>query len=281
MAKIKTIALVAPSGDIRNIDEIRKKINTLKIRFNIVKYFDENPQIDSKYAYLADSDENRAKYLLEAFLDSDVDLILPVRGGYGAIRLIEKFDFEKIKNEEKYFAASSDLTIFLAHLYKKTKVKCFHSLMLGNGFVENLEKLDNNIDIIENDKFNLNPIPIFKSNSKKTQGILWGGNLSTIVSMFGNDSYLPEEDIILFIEDLNEPLYKIDKMIYQIYRNKKLKEKIKGIIFGDFYFENNEIMPLLKDFSKMFDVNCFIEKNITHRENNITIPYGKFISLEI
>ena len=160
-------------------------------------------------------------------------------------------------------------------LNAKTKIKCFHSLMITNGFLDNLEK---NIKIVENNLFKIN-LKEINNIQATTKGILWGGNLSSLVSMFSNDTFIPKDDIILFLEDLNEPLYKIDKMLYEIYRNQKLKEKIKGIIFGDFYFEENEILPLLKEYSKMFNVNCYLTKDITHKKNNITIPYGMKIIL--
>lgn len=265
MKKIKTIGLIAPSGDIRNLDEINSKIKILEENFKIKKFYNEN----IKNGYLSDTDENRAKFLMEAFLDEEVDLVLSIRGGFGAIRIIDKIDYEKIKNCEKYYLGSSDATLLLMALSKKTKIKCFHGLMISNGFVENCKK---NIEIIENNSLNLN-LKVLKEGFCK--GKLWGGNLSSLVSVFSGEQFLPNEDIILFLEDLNEPIYKLDKMLFEIYRNEKLKEKIKGIIFGDFYFEDSEIMPLLKEYSNLFNVPCFYTKDITHKMNNITIPYLK------
>lgn len=265
MKKIKTIGLIAPSGNIRNIDEINKKIAILEENFKVKKFYDAKIQ----NGYLSDSDEQRAKYLEEAFLDNEVDLVVSIRGGYGALRIIDKINFEKIKNSNKFYLGSSDATLLLMALSKKTNIKCFHGLMISNGFVENLKK---NIEIIENDIFDLD-LKIIKEG--KCKGKLWGGNLSSLVSVFSGEQYLPNDDLILFLEDLNEPLYKIDKMIYEIYRNKDLKEKIKGIIFGDFYLEDCEILPLLKDYSSLFNIPVFYCKDITHKMNNITLPYLK------
>lgn len=269
MKKIKTIGLIAPSGVLRNIDEINQKISILEKQFKIKKFYDEK----ISNGFLSDTDENRIKYFENAFLDEETDLILSIRGGYGAIRIVDKINYDLIKNCNKIYAGSSDATIFLIALNKKTNIKCFHSLMITNGFVENLDK---NIQIIENNIFNLDLIPITKGKSK---GVLWGGNLSSLVSILSGEQYLPNEDIILFLEDLNEPIYKIDKMLYEIYRNETLKNKIKGIIFGDFYTEENEIMPILKEYSNLFDIPTYLNKNITHKPNNITIPFGKFINL--
>jgi len=271
MKKIKTIALIAPSGNLRNLEEINQKISILESRFKIKKFYNENVS----NGYLSDTDENRAKYFEEAFLDDEVDLVLNVRGGYGALRIVDKIDYELIKNCKKFYSSSSDGSILLSALSAKTKIKCFHSLMMTNGFVENL---DENIKIIENNIFNIS-FEKFYSTNTKAKGILWGGNLSSIVSLLSYDSFLPKKDIILFLEDLNEPPYKIDKMLFEIYRNKKLKNKIKGIIFGDFYLKEDEINPILNDFTKLFNINCYKTNDITHKENNITIPYGIEIEL--
>ena len=267
--KIKTIALVLPSGNIKEEqkEEINHKISLLKEKFKVKEYFNKKASLE----YLSDTDENRAKYFQNAFLDKEVDLVLSIRGGYGAVRIVDKIDYSLIK--DKIYVGSSDATILLAALYKKTNVKCFHGLMVSNGFVENLDK---NIEIIENDSFSPVLEPLQKGSCK---GILWGGNLSSLVSLFSGVQYLPERDIILFIEDLNEPIYKIDKMLFEIYRNQKLKSKIKGIIFGDFYFEKEEILPLLKDYSDLFNVPSFLTFDITHKKSNVTLPFGKFIEL--
>ena len=269
MNKIKTLALIAPSGNIRDFDDLNKKIEILKKYFKVKKFFNEKVS----NTYLSDTDENRAKYLNEAFLDDEVDIILSVRGGYGAIRTINYIDFEKIKTLNKIYLGSSDATILLMALSKETKIKCFHSLMMTNGFVENIEK---NIKIIQNEEFSINYKTIKKGTIK---GKLWGGNLSSLVSMLSGEIFLPKDDIVLFLEDLNEPLYKIDKMLYEIFRCEKLKTKIKGIIFGDFYLKEEEILPLLKEYSELFDVPCVLTDEITHKINNTTIPYMKEIEI--
>lgn len=268
--KIKTIAIVAPSGCIKNSDEINSEIALLEKHFKIKKYYDENV---SNY-YLSDTTENRVKYFENAFSDSEVDLVISVRGGFGALKIVDKINYDLIKDCNKYYVGSSDASILLVALSKKTNIKCFHGLMISNGFVENYKK---NIEIIENNIFNLN---LEKLNNGKPKGILWGGNLSSIVSLLSGESYIPNKDIILFVEDLNEPLYKIDKMLYEILRYKALKEKIKGIIFGDFYFERNEIMPLITYYINKFNVPCYLTNQITHKSNNVTIPFGIDVELD-
>lgn len=271
MKTIETIALVAPSGNIKDKEIYNKKIAVLESRFKVKKFYDEN----ASKGYLADTDEKRIEYLESAFLDKETDLILALRGGYGAIRIVDKINYSKIKNNNKIFLGSSDLTILLASLSKKTNAKCFHSLMVSNGFVENLDK---NLKIIKEESFNINLEPIVKY-KKSIKGRLWGGNLSSLVSMFSAEQYLPDDNIILFLEDLNEPMYKLDKMLYEIYRNENLRSKIKGLIFGDFYFKKDEILPLLKEYSNLFQLSSYLTFDITHKMNNVTIPYNKIIEI--
>ena len=268
MKKIKTIALIAPSGNIKDFKDIENKIKILEKKFIVKKFYNEK----TSNGYLSDTDENRIKYLQNAFLDEEVDLVLSVRGGFGVLKIVDKINYALIKNCGKIYVGSSDATILLMALSKKTNIKCYHVLMMTNGFVENLDK---NIDIIENNKLSINLETIKKGSC---QGKLWGGNLSSIVSVLSGKQYLPDEDIVLFLEDLNEPLYKIDKTIQEIYRCEKLRKKIKGIVFGDFYLEEDEINPLLKEYSKIFNVPTAKTKDITHKINNITIPYGINVS---
>ncbi len=269
-----TIGIISPSGAVCDRDTFFKKVDVLKKIGYKIKIF---PNVFNQQAYLAGSDEQRLNDLHAAFLDKDCSAILCSRGGYGAIRLLDMINYEIIKSNPKIFIGSSDATAFLIAFYARVKLKTFHSLMLLNGFSKN------DIDLINNQKEILpkKKHKIFIEGA--AQGILWGGNLSTIVSLFGSSNYLPDEDMILFLEDINEPLYKIDKMLIQIYRNSLLKNKIKAIVFGEFLGlkkeEKKMLENLLFEYSKIFNVPCVSGYNITHNKNNITIPFGRSAKL--
>ena len=112
-------------------------------------------------------------------------------------------------------------------------------------------------------------------NAGEANGILWGGNLSTIVSMCGLD-FLPEEDFIFFVEDVSEPVYKIDKMLQQLMNIKQFRKNIKGIVFGEFSSCGNE------EFLKELEIETAAELtitaieciNITHSKDKLTLPVG-------
>lgn len=269
-----TIGIISPSGPISNKEIFFQKADELKNLGYKIKIF---PNVFNQKGWLAGDDTERLSDLHAAFSDDECSAILCSRGGYGAIRLLDKIDFNIIRNNPKIFIGSSDATAFLATFYAQANLVSFHSLMLLNGFSKN------DIDLINNQK---EILPKKKHKifiDGEAQGVLWGGNLSTIVSLFGSCNYLPDKEIILFLEDINEPLYKIDKMLIQIFRNLQLKNKIKGVVFGEFLGlkkeEEKQLENLLFEYSKMLNIPCVYGYDITHGKNNVTLPFGRCAKL--
>ena len=264
-----TIGIISPSGPVLDKESFFKNIETLKQKGFKVKVF---PNALNNEGFLAGSDKERLDDLHAAFLDNEVDAILCSRGGYGAIRLLDFIDYDIIKNNKKLFIGSSDSSAFLAAFYSRAELISLHAPMLLNGFCDlDIEKINNQKTIEPKKKHRV----LFEG---EAQGVLWGGNLATIASLFGAKNYLPKDDIILFLEDICEPPYKIDRMLVEIYRNSDLKEKIKGVVFGEFLGiskqELKEVENTLCDFSQKIAVPCVYGFDITHGKNNIVIPFG-------
>ena len=216
---------------------------------------------------MAGDDNQRLNDIHNAFLNKDIDTILCLRGGYGAIRLLDKIDYELINENKKTFIGFSDITLLLISFYKKANLMSYHAKMALNGVIKmHKDEFLNYKNSIENNLFN----------SSLKGGILWGGNLASVVSLFGSNTndYIPDEDIILFLEDINEPDYKIDRMFNQILRNSFLKEKIKGVIFGDFSGTGKYLEDIKKEFIDVLGVPFENNLNIGHNENNIVVPFG-------
>ena len=260
---MKNIAIIAPSGNSDEVDE--KKIKEFFNSFNLnVQIY---PSCYKKFRYMAGDDNQRLNDIHNAFLNKDIDTILCLRGGYGAIRLLDKIDYELINENKKTFIGFSDITLLLISFYKKANLMSYHAKMALNGVIKmNKDEFLNYKNSIENNLFN----------SSLKGGILWGGNLASVVSLFGSDTndYIPDEDIILFLEDINEPDYKIDRMFNQILRNSFLKEKIKGVIFGDFSGTGKYLEDIKKEFIDVLGVPFENNINIGHNENNIVVPFG-------
>ena len=227
--------------------------------------------IYDKSDYLAGSDEDKLKELYNFFSDSEIKLILNARGGYGSLRLVNKIDYDYIKSFKKPFCGYSDITALLLMLYKKCDMVTFHGPMLCSDFVDiNQFTLENFYKALKGCELEFKGLQ--HSVNEDVRGILWGGNLSTVVSLAGLD-FIPNEDFIFFAEDLNEPVYKIDKMFTQLFNIDKFKKYCKGIVLGEFLNVDND--EWLNNFFNTLKLPTASGFKITHSAEKITIPIGR------
>lgn len=278
LKKGSTIGFIALSGAIEKEENIYRAKEYFENKgYKIL--FSKN--IFDKNRYLAGSDENKVKELHRFFKDKNIDAILCARGGYGAIRFLDKIDFDLIKNNPKIFAGYSDTSALQAMIFKKTGLITFYSPMAQSDFgVKEISKITEKsfFQTLENTaELELSPE---RKNAKvycegEAKGFLWGGNLSTIVSLCGLD-FVPNEKFILFIEDLNEPVYKIDKMIIQLLNIEKFKKNVQGIILGDFLKNGSKkyFDELFFEIGGKYSIPILSGFKITHAHEKITLPYG-------
>lgn len=255
------IAIIAPSGAVSDAEVLSGLDFDLKI-------------FPSCYMSAAElNDEARLKDLHNAFLDDEVTMILCARGGYGALRILDKIDYDLVAKHPKIFAGSSDITLLLLSFLANCGLKTYHSQMALQIFKNGM--FDNLIDTIEGKITKIEKIKGGKALLKgSAEGILWGGNLATVTSLLGSDEkkYMPKENILLFLEDINEPVYKIDRMLTQIFRSHALCGKVKGLIFGD--FGDVDATGLLGEFAQKFNVPSYCGFKISHCADNVAIPVG-------
>lgn len=259
--------IISPAGVPEDVSPAVYSLKKFGIETEIYPVNPCNFYPDTK-TFLADSDFNRVSAIEKAFLDKKVKLILCSRGGYGCLRILDFINYKIIEENPKFFAGFSDITALLLNIYKKTGLITFHAPMasssIGQEFLDILNGQKNVIEAIN---------PVYYSGMQSNsviEGILWGGNLSVLTSMLGSD-FIPDEDLILFLEDINEPLYKIDRMFTQIFRCNSLKNKIKAIVLGEFLPHSYES---LNNLFNSFPVNTVGGFKITHGEGNITVPVG-------
>ena len=265
---MKTIGIIALSGEVDK-NKIELAVTNLEnLGFNVKL----SKNIFDKKRYLAGDDDAKLEALYDFVKDPDIDLIMFARGGYGAIRLVNKIDYNFINSNPKSFVGFSDVTALLLMIYKNTGMVTYHGPMACSDFGEeeyskftydyfkkaiNAESL-----IFEGNK-------IYKNGSVK--GIIWGGNLATVSSLCGLD-FIPNEDFIFFAEDLNEPVYKIDKMFTQLFNIETFRKHCKGIVLGDFLDVDNQ--EWLEELFYEFSVPTVGGFQITHNKDKITIPIG-------
>ena len=280
---MKTIGILAPSGGI-NKNKFDIAVNNLK---NLGYKIKLSKNIYDTNRYLAGNDEDKIEELHKFFEDSEIDMIMCARGGYGAIRLINKIDYDLIKNNPKPFIGFSDVTALLLMIYKKTGMVTYHGPMACSDFGDLTPPPDpllkgegmmfswcNLLKALEEEKLEFEGKKIYKGG--KAQGIIWGGNLATVVSLCGID-FIPNEDFIFFAEDLNEPVYKIDRMFQQLINIEQFKNKCKGLVLGDFLDVDNQewLEEYFEELAFRLDIPVVGGFKITHNKEKITIPIGK------
>lgn len=272
-----TLAIVAPAGNIDK-DTFLKGIMQLKnLGFKTIyseKIFEQNK-------YLAGKDIDKISELEAYFKDKSVDGILCARGGYGSIRLINSINYEIIKNNPKFFGGYSDITALQLMIFKKTGLITYSAPMICSDF-GNTPPSEFTINSFLSTTTTNNPIQI---NGKllisgTSTGYLWGGNLSTIVSLCGQD-FIPDEKFIFFAEDLNESVYKIDKMLTQLINIPKFRNNIVGIVFGEFSNPDNQewLEELLLEKAQILNIPTIQIPQITHSKNKLTIPIGAIATI--
>ena len=267
---MKTIGIIALSGDV-NKEQLEATINKLEVLGYKIKL---SKNIYNQNRYLAGSDESKLEALCEFFQDKEIDIILAARGGYGAIRLINKIDYDIIRKNPKPFCGFSDVTALLLMIYKKTGLITYHSPMACTDFT-NKFNYKHFLKALSDEKLEFTGTKIYKDGC--AEGIIWGGNLATVTSLCGVD-FIPDRDFIFFAEDLNEPVYKIDKMFTQLFNIEKFRNRCKGIVLGDFLEIDNE--EWLEELFKTFPTPTVGGFKITHAQEKLTIPIGKNARLE-
>jgi muramoyltetrapeptide carboxypeptidase len=238
--------------------------------------------------YLAGTDEMRVEDIHDIFLDDDVRLVICLRGGYGAGRILDKIDYGIIKDHPKIFCGYSDITVLQNAFLEKTGLVTFAGPMAGVDFCGNISEFtaDNfwkTVTCADPVKINYPAGEGLKClRGGIGEGRLIGGNLSVFTSLTGTD-YLPDgEDKILLLEEVGEVPYRIDRMLNQL-RLSGYLGKIGGVIlagFTDCEETDMERKSLsLKEVFEDYFVNGLQVPVLTnlghgHVKNNLTLPIG-------
>ena len=274
LQKGDTIGIIALSGECD-----REKVLNSKTFFENLGYkIKLSKNIFECDRYLAGKDENKLNELYDFFQNPEIKLILCARGGYGAIRLVNEIDYDLIKKNPKPFCGFSDVTALLLMIYKKSGIITYHAPMACVDFVENAPigltfTQENFFKTLNGEINSYNADKIYKNGL--AEGILFGGNLSTVVSLCGLD-FLPDEDFIFFAEDVNEPVYKIDRMFQQLINTAKFKSNCKGLIIGEFSGTDNEewLDMYFYELTDKLNIPIVSMSKITHSKDKITLPIG-------
>ncbi len=235
----------------------------------------------------AGTEDERVKGLMDLAANPEIDLILPIRGGYGLSRILERIDFQAIAERSPVFCGYSDFTAFsLAYLTKTGKVT--YQGPNGSDFADEVEFLTEQSfhNALFKDEW-VSSFPCKEAPDLDIEGTLWGGNLSMIVSLLGTPYFPDIEGGILFLEDCNDRAYRIDRNLMQLDMAGVLRKQ-KAILFGDFR-DADPAHPRENDF--LFkDMLRFLQSRLPnipmlqglpfgHSPVKITMPVGAKIRL--
>ncbi len=222
------IGIVSPAKKIEKtaIENAVKIINNSGFKVKLGKY-----ALGSQN-YFAGSDDQRAEDFQQMLDDPDVKMILCSRGGYGVARIIDRLNFLKFMKTPKWIAGYSDITVFHSHLFN-LGFESLHSIMpldfSENGLIS--KPVQMLLDAASGKPPEYNFLSHNLNRSGKTNGILVGGNLSIICSLLGSKSDVDTTGKILFLEEVGEEHYRLDRMMVTLKRANKLKS-LSGLLVG-------------------------------------------------
>ncbi|QBF28643.1 LD-carboxypeptidase [Pseudomonas tructae] len=277
------IAIIAPAGP--------AEVDTLKVN----QWFEARgyrcriyPGVTAANGYLAGTDAQRLQDLHDAFAASDVDAIICLRGGYGSMRLLEGIDFELLRRHPKPLVGYSDITALHTAIARHAGFVSFHGAMLksellGNKQEPTLSSLFEQIcgqlgagDVLEHPQ----DWPLTTVLPGAASGRLLGGNLSLLCATLATPAEIDCTGGILFIEDVNEPLFRVDRLLTQLRLAGKL-EGIQGVLVGDFAGITLEALaPLLRQFFAPLNIPVLAGWRSGHCDPNLTLPMGARVHLD-
>jgi len=232
LKKGDAIGVAAPAGQLHDRELFYKGLKVVEEMGFEVKFPRE---LWAGNSYVADTDERRVAELHELFSDSDVKAIIAARGGFGCLRILPRLNKKVIAENPKFFVGFSDVTILQNYLYQTTNLISLHGptiCSLSGSSPSSLERLYRSLVGGWDRELEVRDIEIIQD-GPAVEAELVGGNLASIVSMLGTPFDCSWENRVVFLEDTNEPLYKIDRMVTQLELAGKFN-KVAGILLGDF-----------------------------------------------
>lgn len=283
-----TVGLINPAGATFHPEDVviaKESLAALGLKMKTGEH------LLDRYGYLAGSDQDRASDVNAMFADSEVKAVLTLRGGWGCNRLLDLLDYQLIAKNPKILMGYSDITSLLLALNAKTGLVTFHGPVgisswnqYSTTFVEKLLfnaeafSMENPRDI--GDHLAQVKDRVLTIHGGKAKGKLLGGNLTVLTAMVGSD-YLPDfEGNILFLEEIGEDIYRVDRMLTQL-KLAGILDRLSGFVFGKCSdcgpgkgYGSLTLEEVLDDHIKPLGIPAWYGSMIGHIEDKFTIPLG-------
>ncbi len=277
-----TIGIVAPAGKIAiDLGPAIEKIKSWGLQVLTGKH------VYAEYFQFAGTDDQRITDFQEMLDNPDINAIICARGGYGTTRIIDQINFSAFLQKPKWIAGYSDITTIHCHLHTRG-IQSIHSIMpLTFGKEETDISVESLRKVLFGEPVHYQVLPHSLNKPGEVTAPIIGGNLALLASVIGTASDIDTAGKILFIEDINEYLYNIDRMMIQLKRSGKLN-KLAGLIVGHFTdVKDNEIpfgktpLEIVAEAVQAYNFPVCFGFPVGHEPANIAIPCGRTAHLKI
>lgn len=278
------IGITSPAGYITS-PELQSAIKKIESWGYNIKIGDT---IDKRDFTFGGTDEERVKDLQQMLDDLKIKAIMCARGGYGAVRIVDKLNWEKFKLKPKWIIGFSDVTVFHSHLNKNLGIASIHSKMC-NSFPDDwslaepvqIETIESIQQALSGIKMKYSITPNLQNKPGATEGVLIGGNLKMLETLAGTKSDINTAGKILFVEDTGEYMYNVDRMFWNLKRTGKLSQ-LKGLIVGGFKIKVDEdaddfgrtLQDVVLEKIKAYKYPVCFDFPVGHQKNNYALKCG-------
>lgn len=281
-----TIGIVAPAGYMP-IEKMQACIETLDSWGYNIELGATTHSLSNNY--FSGTDEERLNDLQQMLDDKKIKAILCARGGYGVSRIVDRLNFKKFSKKPKWIIGFSDITVLHSHLATQLKIASLHAPMaaafndsaFSNPYILYLK------DAMEGKNAAYECSGHRYNQQGSVEGELVGGNLALLSHLIGTPSDIKTKDKILFLEDIGEYLYNIDRMLLQLKRAGKL-DKLAGLIIGGFTDCKDterpfgkEVYEIIHEQVKEFDYPICFGFPVSHEKENYALKVGGQYQLTI
>lgn len=274
------IAVIAPSGpsERARIELAARRIEERGFRVSIA------PNVGERHrGYLAGPDEVRADELNRALRDDSVDAIFCARGGYGAMRILDAVDYEAMRRNPRPLVGFSDITALHQAMAVRAGVASFHGPMLNLDFHDGLSSQTEAWlwSLLSGESPNVHDFaPSQVLYAGEAEGVLFGGCLSLTTALVGTPYDFWIDDGIWFWEDVEEPIYRLDRMLTTLRLAGRLR-RIRGVLIGKLKGcgDEAELTALLSEFFASSEIPVVRELPFGHYGDNLLMPIGAPVQL--
>lgn len=252
-----------------------------------------HPELYAVHHQMGGSDTHRSNLFNELLAMDNVKAIWCARGGYGCLRMVDGIDISLLKRNPKWIIGFSDITVIHNHILRNCNQAVLHATMpifmdqkVGQDYESVGLAINSMLKVLSGQPYQFDLKACETVNKNEFDGFVIGGNLSVLVSILDSVSEMPFENTVLFIEDLDEYFYHIDRIFILLKRSGRLKN-LKALLVGSFTNMHDHTIPFGQDVKSIIKQHCadygypiVFDIDAGHHLNNMAIPFGVPVSFQ-